>query len=91
MSWCGRESQTAPVRLGHVGWDGQGNLRAWKLDPTGTLGHSAASRQTRPLCSPFGALSTRKNPKAHLLGCLTPQAQAEGLKPPGPGFCPRNV
>ena len=44
MSWCGRDAQTAPVGLGHLGWDGQGNLRAWKLDPTGTRGHSATSR-----------------------------------------------
>lgn len=76
MSWCGRESQTAPVRLGHLGWDGQGN-QSLETRPDWDSPASAASRQTRPLCSPFGELERgRSVPErtqgAHLLGRLTP-------------------
>lgn len=63
MSWCGRESQTAPVRLGHLGWDGQEETKG-PGDPTDWDSPALSrSRQTRPLCSPFGELEERSGTK----------------------------
>lgn len=87
MSWCGRESQTAPVRLGHLGWDGQGNQGPGdptRLGLSGTQQRPGRQGPSAPLSESWRSAQCQKEPKGPSPRTLDAIGTGGRAEAPGP-------